>query len=170
MLDTAHLLLPTSFPAISRGRLEVLQVNLGYLCNQTCQHCHVNAGPSRTELMERSSLDQVLAFLDSQSISTLDLTGGAPELNPNFRYFVEQATRRNINVIDRCNLSVLEEPGQEDLAEFFAEMGVDVVASLPCYLQENVDNQRGRGAYDASMHGLKRLNKMGYGRMRVACF
>ncbi|MES9898693.1 MAG: arsenosugar biosynthesis radical SAM (seleno)protein ArsS [Sedimenticola sp.] len=163
MLDTAHLLLPSSFPAINRGRLETLQVNLGYLCNQTCQHCHVNAGPTRTELMDRLCMDQVLAFLDNQSVLSLDLTGGAPELNPNFRYLVEQATQCGIKVIDRCNLSVLEEPGQEHLAEFLGKMRVDVVASLPCYLQENVDNQRGKGAYDASIRGLKRLNDIGYG-------
>ena len=164
MLDTAPLLQPTTFPAINRGRLETLQVNLGYLCNQTCKHCHVNAGPNRTELMTRETIDQVLELLSAQKVSSLDLTGGAPELNPHFAYLVEQARKLGVRVIDRCNLTVLEEPGQEQLADFLAQQGVEVVASLPCYLKENVDNQRGKGVYDASIAGLKRLNRLGYGR------
>lgn len=163
MLQTAHLLLPTTFPSIDRGTLDTLQVNLGYICNQTCKHCHVNAGPKRTEVMERETIDQVLEYLHAQDISNLDLTGGAPELNPHFRYLVEQARKLGVRVMDRCNLSILEEPGQEGLAGFLAENRVEVVASLPCYLQENVDNQRGKGAYDASIQGLKRLNAEGYG-------
>ncbi len=163
MLDTAQLLLPTSFPAIRRDRLEILQVNLGYLCNQQCQHCHVNAGPKRTELMSREVMDQVLAFLERQGVATLDLTGGAPELNPGFRDLVRAARELEVHVMDRCNLTVLEEPGQDGLAEFLAEQGVEVVASLPCYLEENVDGQRGDGVFKASIRGLQRLNALGYG-------
>lgn len=162
MLDTAHLLTPTTFPAINRGRLETLQVNLGYRCNQTCLHCHVNAGPKRTEMMTRETVAAVLGFIDNQRIRSIDLTGGAPELNNHFRYLVTAARERGIRVIDRCNLSILEEPGQESLADFLAAEQVEVVASLPCYLQENVDRQRGAGVYDASMRGLKRLNALGY--------
>ncbi|HHH38272.1 MAG TPA: radical SAM/Cys-rich domain protein [Sedimenticola sp.] len=163
MLDTAHLLLPTSFPAIGRGRLETLQVNLGYLCNQSCQHCHVNAGPSRTELMSRETMDQVLDFLSAKGIATLDLTGGAPEMNPDFRYLVAEARARGARVIDRCNLTVLEEPENGDLAAFLARYRVEVVASLPCYLEENVDNQRGQGVFASSLRALRQLNALGYG-------
>ena len=163
MLDTAKLLSPSTFPALWRGRLETLQVNLGYRCNQTCQHCHVNAGPTRTEVMRRDTIDQVLAFIDRQEIGALDLTGGAPELNPHFRYLVSEARRRGLRVMDRCNLSILEEPGQDTLAGFLADQQVEVVASLPCYLQENVDRQRGKGVYDASIRGLRQLNRLGYG-------
>ncbi|MCB1851518.1 MAG: arsenosugar biosynthesis radical SAM protein ArsS [Gammaproteobacteria bacterium] len=164
MLDTAPLLQPTTFPAINRGRLESLQVNLGYLCNQTCKHCHVNAGPKRIELMSRATVEQVLELLAAQRVLSLDLTGGAPELNPHFRYLVEEARALGVRVLDRCNLTVLEEPGQEQLAEFLARQRVEVVASLPCYLKENVDDQRGKGVYDASIAGLKRLNRLGYGQ------
>ncbi|WP_260291114.1 arsenosugar biosynthesis radical SAM (seleno)protein ArsS [Sedimenticola hydrogenitrophicus] len=162
MLDTAHLLTPTTFPAINRGRLETLQINLGYQCNQTCKHCHVNAGPSRTEMMERETIDEVLRFIDRQRIRSIDLTGGAPELNRHFRYLVAAARERGVKVIDRCNLSILQEPGQTDLGRFLAEQRVEVVASLPCYLQKNVDQQRGAGTYDASIRGLKQLNALGY--------
>lgn len=163
MLDTSPLLQPTTFPPISRSRLETLQVNLGYLCNQTCKHCHVNAGPNRTELMSRETIDQVLALVESQRVMALDLTGGAPELNPDFRYLVSAAREMGVRVIDRCNLTVLLEPGQEALAEFLARQGVEIVASLPCYLKENVDNQRGKGVYDTSIAALKLLNQLGYG-------
>ncbi|OOZ37702.1 arsenosugar biosynthesis radical SAM (seleno)protein ArsS [Solemya velesiana gill symbiont] len=164
MLDTAHLLFPTTFPDISRAQLETLQVNLGYLCNQTCQHCHVNAGPKRTELMQKETIDQLLAYIDTHEISAIDLTGGAPELNPEFRYLVSEARQRGVRVIDRCNLTVLEEEAQEDLAAFLAEQRVEVVASLPCYLKDNVDNQRGKGVFETSIAGLKRLNALGYGQ------
>ncbi|MCP3661402.1 MAG: radical SAM/Cys-rich domain protein [Gammaproteobacteria bacterium] len=163
MLDTANRLLPTSFPAIRRTKLETLQVNLGYLCNQQCLHCHVNAGPSRTELMDLKTIRQILAFIDKQQIATLDLTGGAPELSPHFRLLVEEARQLGVQVMDRCNLTVLEEPGQEGLADFLAEQQVEVVASMPCYLEENVDGQRGKGVYESSIRGLKRLNQLGYG-------
>ena len=163
MLDTVHLLRPTTFPPLHRGKLETIQVNLGYRCNQTCKHCHVNAGPKRTEQMERDTIDLVLAFIDTQIVKTLDLTGGAPELNPHFRYFVAQAKQRGLRVIDRCNLTILEEPDQEDLAEYLAIQNVEVVASLPCYLEENVNKQRGKGVFDKSIRALQRLNKLGYG-------
>lgn len=163
MLETSQLLFPTSFPEINRGQLQILQVNLGYLCNQSCNHCHVNAGPKRTELMSLETIDTILELMRRQGISTLDLTGGAPELNPHFRYLVKSARKLGVKVMDRCNLSVLLEPGQEGLAEFLAENKVEVVASLPCYLEENVDSQRGDGAYAASMDGLRMLNQLGYG-------
>jgi radical SAM/Cys-rich protein len=163
MLDTRPLLFPSEFPPIQRSVLETLQVNLGYRCNQSCVHCHVDAGPKRTEVMRREVVDEVLGFLRDQSVGRLDLTGGAPELNPHFRYLVAEAVALGVRVIDRCNLSVLVEPGQEDLAEFLARYRVEVTASLPCYLEENVDAQRGRGVFAASIAGLRRLNDLGYG-------
>jgi radical SAM/Cys-rich protein len=163
MLDTVHRFTPTTFPPLQRDKLETLQINMGYRCNQQCLHCHVNAGPKRTEMMDHATVDAVLAFIDKQNIRTIDLTGGAPELNEHFRYLVESARQRGVIVIDRCNLSILEEPGQEGLAEFLADHQVEVEASLPCYLEENVDSQRGKGVYGASIRGLKRLNALGYG-------
>ena len=164
MLDTRPLLLATDFPPIYRGRLTTLQVNLGYLCNMSCVHCHVNAGPTRTEMMTRDVIDTLLAVVDRFDIRTLDLTGGAPELNPNFRYLVSAAIDRGVEVIDRCNLTVLLEPGQEDLAEFLVAEQVTITASLPCYLEENVEKQRGKGAYADSIQVLQKLNSLGYGR------
>ncbi|MDJ0808062.1 MAG: arsenosugar biosynthesis radical SAM protein ArsS [Gammaproteobacteria bacterium] len=164
MLDTVHLLKPTSFPAINRAALQILQVNLGFRCNLSCVHCHVNAGPKRTEEMSRETAEEVLIFLRKHGLQTLDLTGGAPELNSEFRYLVEQARSMGVHVIDRSNLTILEEEGQEDLAEYLAAHQVEVVASLPCYLEENVDSQRGKGSYSASIAALKRLNALGYGR------
>ncbi|MFT5483779.1 MAG: radical SAM/Cys-rich protein [Halieaceae bacterium] len=164
MLDTRPLLLATDFPQIYRSPLATLQVNLGYLCNMSCVHCHVNAGPTRTELMTRAVIDTVLAVVDRFDIKTLDLTGGAPELNPNFRYLVKAASDRGVEVIDRCNLTVLLEPGQEDLADFLVEQKVTITASLPCYLEENVEKQRGKGAYSDSIQVLQMLNALGYGR------
>jgi radical SAM/Cys-rich protein len=163
MLDSKTLLFPTDFPALRRSRLETLQVNLGYRCNQTCLHCHVGAGPRRTEQMSAENVDAVLGFLRRERPAALDLTGGAPELNPNFRRLVEGATALGIGVTDRCNLTILEEPGQENLAGFLAARRVKVVASLPCYLEENVDAQRGNGVFEASIAGLRRLNALGYG-------
>ncbi|MGD8643938.1 MAG: arsenosugar biosynthesis radical SAM protein ArsS [Chromatiales bacterium] len=154
----------SDFPAIRRLALETLQVNLGYRCNQACLHCHVNAGPTRKELMDRQTIETVLAFLRASAIRTLDITGGAPELNPHFRLLVREARALGVAVMDRCNLTILEEPGQEDLADFLAEHGVAIVASLPCYLEENVDGQRGDGVYRRSIDGLRRLNALGYGR------
>ena len=163
MLDTRPLLLETDFPLIRRGRLETLQVNLGYLCNLSCTHCHVNAGPKRKELMSREMVDVVLEYIRKKSIRILDLTGGAPEMNPHFRYLVTEARKMDVEVIDRCNLMILLEPGYEDLAQFLAEQQVTITASLPCYLEENVEKQRGKGIYDGSIEALKLLNNLGYG-------
>ena len=163
MHSTLPLLTNTDFPAIKRGTLETLQVNLGYLCNQSCLHCHVNAGPKRTELMGQDTADALFAFIDSVStVTTLDLTGGAPELNPLFKSIVTAARLRGIQVIDRCNLTVLFEPGQENTAQFLADNKVIVVASLPCYLKDNVDRQRGDGTFEASLKALRLLNSLGY--------
>jgi radical SAM/Cys-rich protein len=151
------------FPALRRGRLDTLQVNLGYRCNQSCSHCHVNAGPSRTEMMAADTLALVPAVLRARGIASLDLTGGAPELHPGFRDLVRQARGLGVAVIDRCNLTILSEPGQEDLAAFLARQGVKVVASLPCYLADNVDRQRGDGVFERSLSGLRQLNALGYG-------
>lgn len=164
MHDTKHLLSNSDFPALFRKPLDVLQVNLGYLCNLSCVHCHVNAGPKRTEMMSRETVDQVLALAEAASIHTLDLTGGAPEMHPQFLYLVRTAHRSGIKVIDRCNLTILEDPRYRFLADFLAEHKVEIVASLPCYLQENVDKQRGKGVFKDSLAALQRLNRLGYGQ------
>jgi radical SAM/Cys-rich protein len=164
MHDTLTYLEPTDFPAINRTTLEVLQVNLGYLCNLSCTHCHVNAGPKRTELMDKATIDLVLDFIRKENIHTLDLTGGAPEMNPHFTYLVEQARAMAVSVIDRCNLVILQEPGYENVAAFLADKQVEIVASLPCYLEDNVDKQRGKGTFNASIAALKQLNALGYGQ------
>ena len=153
----------TDFPPLRRRSLQILQVNMGYLCNQSCIHCHVNAGPNRNEVMAASTVDAVIDFLDRSQVKRLDLTGGAPELNPYFRRLVVAARARDVDVIDRCNLTVLLETDQTDLAEFLAEQRVEVVASLPCYLEENVNNQRGKGVFADSITALRRLNTLGYG-------
>ena len=163
MHATLPLLEETDFPVITRGPLRTLQVNLGYRCNQSCLHCHVNAGPNRREQMTRETLDEVLEFLASSGVATLDVTGGAPELHPEFRRLVESARALGVHVIDRCNLTILNEPGHEDLAAFLAEHHVEVVASLPCYLEENVESQRGKGVYASSLRALRKLNALGYG-------
>jgi radical SAM/Cys-rich protein len=164
MHATLPLLEVTDFPPLTRRGVDTLQVNLGYTCNQSCLHCHVNAGPTRTEQMDADTVDTVLAYLEAARVSTLDLTGGAPELNPHFRSLVTRARALGVEVIDRCNLTILAEPGQEDLAEFLAAHRVQVVASLPCYSEELVDRQRGKGVHQASISGLRRLNALGYGR------
>ena len=164
MHATLPLLDQTDFPAVFRKPLEILQLNLGYLCNLSCLHCHVNAGPTRKELMDRETIDQILDFVDNTDIHTLDLTGGAPEMNPHFRYLVRAARERNMNVIDRCNLVILLEPGYEYLAEFLAGNKVEITASLPCYLEDNVDKQRGKGVFNNSIDALIKLNKLGYGQ------
>lgn len=156
------------FPALRRGRLETLQVNLGYKCNQRCVHCHVNASPDRTEMMSRETLMDVFGFLKVAGVRNLDITGGAPELHPHFRELVGRARTLEVHVIDRCNLTILEEPGQEGLAEFLAAQRVEITASLPCYTQELVDRQRGKGVYDKSIRALKRLNALGYGKPGTA--
>ena len=163
MRDTFPLLLQTDFPPLARGKLETLQANLGYRCNQACLHCHVAASPKRTEEMSWETMALLLDFARRQQIKTLDLTGGAPEMNPHFRDLVRAARLLGIRVIDRCNLTILVEPGYEDLAQFLAEQQVEVVASLPCYLEENVNKQRGDGVFQASLQGLRQLNALGYG-------
>src|SRR5215468_5800601 len=164
MRDTWPLLEPIPFPAIRRRRVDTLQVNVGYRCNQSCVHCHVNAGPNRAEEMSGETVDVVLAFLERRRIATLDITGGAPELNPNFRRLVHAAREMGVRVMDRCNLTILEVPGQEDLADFLAREQVEIVASMPCYLEDNVDRQRGKGVFDGSIRGLQKLNALGYGQ------
>ncbi|WP_370261386.1 arsenosugar biosynthesis radical SAM (seleno)protein ArsS [Limnobacter sp.] len=163
MHSTVHLLKSTSFPRVTRLKLDTLQVNLGYLCNQSCTHCHVNAGPNRTELMQDEQVDGLIALMQQGWVKQLDLTGGAPEMNPRFKRLVAAARQANVHVIDRCNLTILSEPGYEDLAEFLADHEVEIFASLPCYLEDNVDKQRGKGVFDASIRGLQLLNARGYG-------
>lgn len=163
MIDSLFYLQDSDFPALARNKLEILQVNLGYLCNLSCTHCHVNAGPKRTELMDKVTIDQVLAFIDQYAIRTLDITGGAPEMNPYFRYLVTQARARGLRVIDRCNLVILLKNGFEEMAEFLAENQVEITASLPCYLEQNVDKQRGKGTFNKSIKALQLLNGLGYG-------
>ena len=163
MRDTFPLLVNTDFPAIRRRKLETLQANLGYRCNQSCFHCHVAASPKRSEQMHWKTMEVLLEFARKHGVRTLDLTGGAPELNPHFRRLVGAARAQGLHVIDRCNLTILGEAGQETLAGFLAEQQVEIVASLPCYLEENVDKQRGDGVFQASLDGLRRLNALGYG-------
>ncbi|MGB5297639.1 MAG: arsenosugar biosynthesis radical SAM (seleno)protein ArsS [Thiogranum sp.] len=164
MHATLPLLEPTDFPPIRRSRLQTLQVNLGYRCNQSCLHCHVNAGPHRREQMARETIDEIIAFLQGSGIKSLDVTGGAPELHPDFRLLVESVRRLGVHLIDRCNLTILNEPGFADMADFLARNRVEIVASLPCYLEENVESQRGKGAYASSIKALQKLNALGYGR------
>ena len=164
MHDTLPLLEKIPFPAIRRGRLDTLQLNVGYRCNQSCVHCHVGASPHRTEEMTCDVADLALAFLEKRRVTTLDITGGAPELNPHFRRVVSAARDMGVRVMDRCNLTVFETQGQEDTPEFFAGEQVEIVASLPCYLESNVDQQRGKGVFEGSIRGLRKLNALGYGR------
>ena len=164
MHATLPLLEMTDFPPIKRARLDTVQVNLGYRCNQQCLHCHVNASPKRKEMMTRETVDQVLAYLATSGAKALDLTGGAPELNLHFRYLVQQARALGVRVIDRCNLTILFEPGQDDLAEFLAQQRVEITASLPCYLEANVNQQRGSGVFTSSIQALQKLNALGYGQ------
>lgn len=163
MHATLPLMRHYGFPPLRRRRLETLQVNLGYKCNQSCVHCHVNAGPQRTEMMSRETLTDVLAFLKVSRVKALDITGGAPELHPQFAELVARAGELGVHVIDRCNLTILEEPGQESLAQFLASHEVEIVASMPCYSEELVDRQRGKGVYEKSVRALRRLNALGYG-------
>lgn len=162
MHATLPLLAATDFPPIRRLGLDTLQVNLGYRCNQSCLHCHVAASPQRTESMDGDTVALVVEVLRVRKVGTLDLTGGAPELNPHFRSLVQQARALGVRVIDRCNLTILSEPGQEDLAAFLAAQGVEVTASLPCYSPANVDRQRGDGVFERSIAGLRQLNALGY--------
>lgn len=162
MRATLPLMRESDFPAINRRKLETLQVNLGYKCNQSCVHCHVNAGPTRTEMMSLETIHDVLAFMQTARVGKLDITGGAPELNEHFRELVSAARSLGAHVMDRCNLTVLEQPGQQDLAQFLFDQRVEVIASLPCYLEENVDRQRGKGVFGASIRALQTLNRLGY--------
>ncbi|NOQ35176.1 MAG: radical SAM/Cys-rich domain protein [Methylococcaceae bacterium] len=164
MHDTLPYLQNSDFPLIKRNALEILQLNLGYLCNLSCTHCHVNASPKRTELMDEETIDLVFAFALENHIHTFDLTGGAPEMNPHFSYLVTRAMQMGIKIIDRCNLVILEEEGYHDLALFLKDHKVEIVASLPCYLEDNVDKQRGKGTFNHSINALKRLNALGYGQ------
>ena len=148
---------------LRREKLETLQVNVGKLCNQACRHCHVDAGPNRTEVMTRDTMRSILTFLAASDIPMVDITGGAPEVNPHFRFLVTQVRRLGRDVMVRCNLTVIFEPGMEDLPEFYREHEVDLVCSLPCYLEENVDQQRGKGVFYDSIEALQRLNSIGYG-------
>jgi radical SAM/Cys-rich protein len=150
---------------LRRARVSALQLNIGLRCNLACHHCHVESGPKRTEQMDRRGCQRILELLEQNpDVRTLDITGGAPELHPDFRDLVRGARSLGRRVIDRCNLTILFEPGQEDTDAFLAEQGVDIVASLPCYSLKNVEKQRGRGVFDGSIEALKRLNALGYGR------
>lgn len=162
MQPFSHKIHPTN--GLTRRAIDTLQVNLGRYCNLACIHCHVESGPTRTEMMNREMVDAVLRFLASSNISALDITGGAPELNPNFDYLVESAVGLGRHVMDRCNLTVIFEPGKDYLPEFFKKHQVELVCSLPCYSQENVDKQRGKGTFDSSIRALQRLNDIGYGQ------
>ena len=164
MHATLPLLQATDFPAISRRRTEIVQANLGYRCNQSCLHCHVNAGPNRTEMMSTEVVDDLIDYLRASGAHTLDVTGGAPELHDEFRRLVMTVRTMGVRVIDRCNLTILSEPGQDDLAQFLADQKVEITASLPCYTEELVDRQRGKGVYEASIRGLQQLNALGYGQ------
>ena len=163
MHDTLPLLNNDKFPRIHRGKVETLQINLGYLCNQACLHCHVNAGPTRKEQMTLDTIEEIVQLIDNVKPKMVDLTGGAPELNVHFKYLVTEITKRRISIIDRCNLTILSEPGQEDLTQFLSKHKVIVTASLPCYSEENVNSQRGDGVFDRSIDGLRKLNGAGYG-------
>jgi len=150
---------------LRRARPEILQVNVGKLCNLTCMHCHVNAGPKRKEIMTRDIIDRIIDWLANADIPIVDLTGGAPEMIPDFRYFIMQigALQLPRHIIDRCNLTILLEPGYEDLSEFLANNKVEIIASMPCYSAENVNAQRGEGVFDGSIAALQLLNSLGYG-------
>ncbi len=164
MHDTWPLLKTSTFPELRRERVETLQLNLGYLCNLSCIHCHVNAGPRRTELMDQATMQLALDVAARLGVKSLDLTGGTPEMNPHFRWLVEQARANGLHVMDRLNPTIIEEPGYEWVAEFLAGHAVEAIASLPCYSEANVDEQRGQGVFDSSILALHKLNALGYGR------
>jgi len=164
MHDVYPLLKKTDFPKIFREKLNTIQINLGYKCNQSCLHCHVNAGPKRKEMMTLRTIDQILSFIKRSGVKNIDLTGGAPELNDNFDYLVTKARKLNCHIIDRCNLTVLQEPNKEYLFKFFKKNFIEIVASLPCYEADNVNRQRGDGVFKKSIEVLQKLNELGYGR------
>jgi radical SAM/Cys-rich protein len=153
----------TDFPQITRLSIRTLQVNLGYKCNQSCLHCHVNASPKRTEMMNKGTIDEVINFSYQNNVEIVDLTGGAPEMNQYFQYMIKKLREKNIHIIDRCNLTILEEKGMSNMVDFLAEQEVEIVASLPCYKDTNVDAQRGKGVFTKSIKALQHLNKKGYG-------
>ena len=163
MHDTFNLLKSKKFPTVFRKSIDTLQINLGYKCNQSCFHCHVNASPDRKEVMQKDIVDACINFIDHNKIKSIDLTGGAPELNPHFRYLVREARKIGVDIIDRCNLTILFEQNQSDLVDFFVENEVQIIASLPCYTSDNVDAQRGKGVFDKSIKALEILNQAGYG-------
>lgn len=152
-----------ALPSLKRDKLSDLQINLGYLCNQACEHCHVEAGPKRTELMSWETMQQILEWSQKAGIKSVDLTGGAPEMNPHFRQFIEAFQAQGAQIISRCNLTILTEPGYEDLAQWYADHKIRLVSSMPCYTRENVDKQRGKGAFGKSIDALQMLNQNGYG-------
>lgn len=165
MHDTWPLLQHSDFPSIERGRrITTLQLNLGYLCNLSCIHCHVNAGPRRTEMMGEETMRMALDVAKKLGVETLDLTGGSPEMNPRFRWLVEEARQMGLHVMDRLNPTIMEEPGYEWVGEFLAKHEIEAVASLPCYSQDNVDEQRGNGVFESSIKALRLLNTLGYGK------
>lgn len=155
----AHNLFPLNSFSISN-----LQINMGKMCNQTCKHCHVDAGLSRNEIMTKETMEKCLNIIIGSDIQNVDLTGGAPEMNPNFRWFVQEIRKINKHMIVRTNLTIALEKGQDDLLDFFSENRVELIASMPCYLEENVDKQRGRGIHAKSIEVLRRLNTLGYGK------
>ena len=154
----------TKFPTIKRDLLETLQINIGYKCNQACSHCHVDASPSRTEMMSDQLIKLIPKVIKVNNIKMLDITGGAPELHPRFKQLVKEVRNLNVEVMDRCNLTILTEQGHENLASFLASNNVQITASLPCYLKDNVDKQRGKGVFEKSILALKKLNSFGYGK------
>jgi radical SAM/Cys-rich protein len=164
MRDAWPRLRVSDFPPLHRRSLATLQLNLGYLCNISCIHCHVDAGPRRTELMDRATMELALTLATRRRLATLDLTGGSPEMNPDFRWLVAAARRLGLHVMDRCNPTIIEEPGYEWVAPFLAAQRVEVIASLPCHSEANVDEQRGDGVFQSSIRALQRLNALGYGR------
>lgn len=164
MHNTLPYLRPTTFPGLQRRQLTTLQINIGLKCNLACLHCHVNSNPYRKEKMDTGLIDLIIEVLDKKQINTIDITGGAPEMHPEFKRLVTAARALGVKVIDRCNLTILEEPGYTDMAEFLAAKQVEIIASLPCYSEENVDQQRGKGVFEGSIAALQRLNNLGYGK------
>ncbi len=162
--DFEQVLKENRWEGLTRDEVKTLQINVGKFCNQACHHCHVEAGPKRTEIMPPEVARRIVSMLAaSPSITSVDITGGAPELNPNFHWIVSEARKLGRHIIDRCNLTVLFEPGKEHLAELLADNEVEIIASLPCYTASNVDQQRGRGVFEKSIHALQVLNRLGYG-------
>ncbi len=158
-----HTIQQHGLPKLSRAKLSELQLNLGRLCNQACEHCHVDAGPKRKEIMTRETADKILDWARRNEIKSVDLTGGAPEMNPGFRYIVDAFMDMGVAIKSRCNLTVLFEPGQDDLASWYAKRQIHVISSMPCYSQKNVDAQRGKGVFEKSIRALRLLNQQGYG-------